>query len=417
MRYPEGDDQRAGMRDESGQDAQLTPAVGELDQRLQGARPRLLRLSQAMGVAPDVADDVVQETLVAAWGKLHQLRSPDHFDAWLDGICRNQCRMSLRGSRRTTSRQQRAFDGQQVAHDAIDELADPLATDPIEAVDRHDLAVLIDRALGHLSPDARSILELRYLKEIPESEVAESLELTGRALEARLYRARRQFREVLGGPLRAEAEAFGLALPMAPGWQQTRLWCNRCGQRRLIGIFEALSQGSVELRLRCPECSSRLGIDMYRSKGIVPLNGLHSFRPALNRALRALSDRTSDALATGWDVCLHCESAARRRVVGPGELPSELLPALGRHWVVAACQGSACSRLGAWPALEPAIWPDPEARRFMAEHPRWVAAPETRVEQDGVPAIRFHLVDTVSSAQLVVFADPHTLQSRGAFQQ
>jgi len=53
----------------------------------------------------------------------------------------------------------------------------------------------------------------------------------------------------------------------------------------------------------------------------------------------------------------------------------------------------------------------------MAEHPRWVAAPEARVERDGVPAIRFHLVDTVSSAQLVVFADPHTLQSRGAFQQ
>jgi len=414
MRYPDGDDHHARVSDQSGE---VAPAGEELDQRLQDARPRLLRLSRALGVAPDAADDVVQETLFAAWGKLHQLRSPDHFDAWLDGICRNQCRMSLRGSCRTTSRQLRAFNGQQVAHDVIDELADPLASDPVEAVDRHDLAVLIDRALGHLSPDARGILELRYLKEMPESEVAGALGLTVRALEARLYRARQQFREVLSGPLRAEAEAFGLALPMAPGWQQTRLWCNRCGRRRLIGIFEPLCQGGIELRLRCPECSARLGIDMYRSKGIVPLNGLHSFRPALNRAMRALSDHTSGALATGWDVCLHCGSAARRRVVGPGELPPELLPALGQHWVVALCQGSGCARLGAWPALEPAIWPDPEARRFMAEHPRWVAATETRVEQDGIPAIRFHLVDTVSSAQLVVFADPHTLQPRDAFQQ
>ncbi len=414
MRYPNGNDQRAGRSEETGQ---VTPAGEELEQRLQGARPRLLRLSQAMGVAPDAADDVVQDTLFAAWAKLHQLRSPDYFDAWLDGICRNQCRMSLRGSRRTASRQQRTFDGQPVAQDVIDDLADPLAPDPVEAVDRHDLAVLIDRALGHLPPDARGILELRYLKGMPESEAAGCLGLKARALEARLYRARQQFREVLSGPLRVQAEAFGLALPMAAGWQQTRLWCNRCGRRRLIGIFEMLSQGRIELRLRCPECSSRLGIDMYRSKGIVPLNGLHSFRPALNRAMRALSDRTSDALATGWDICLHCGAAARRRVVGPGELPSELLPALGQHWVIATCQGTGCSRLGAWPALEPAIWPDPKVRRFMAEHPRWVAATEARVEQDGVPAIRFHLVDTISSAQLVVFADPHTLQSRGAFQQ
>src|SRR5260370_13162335 len=67
----------------------LHPAV---ERRMAAARPRLVRLARLQGVAEEGAEDVVQETLLEAWRSLDALRSPDRFDAWLDGICRNRCR-------------------------------------------------------------------------------------------------------------------------------------------------------------------------------------------------------------------------------------------------------------------------------------------------------------------------------------
>ncbi|HZR39337.1 MAG TPA: sigma factor, partial [Ktedonobacteraceae bacterium] len=67
-------------------------SINRVEEALASARPRLLRLATVRGVAPDAIDDVVQETLLEAWQYLDRLRSPEHFDAWLDGICRNICR-------------------------------------------------------------------------------------------------------------------------------------------------------------------------------------------------------------------------------------------------------------------------------------------------------------------------------------
>lgn len=50
--------------------------IADIEQVLTGARPRLLRLAGRQGVAPDDADDVVQETLVEAWKHLERLRAP-----------------------------------------------------------------------------------------------------------------------------------------------------------------------------------------------------------------------------------------------------------------------------------------------------------------------------------------------------
>src|SRR5579864_132750 len=63
---------------------------------LQAVRPRLLRLAQLRGVAPDSIDDVVQETLLEAWKHLDRLQSLEGFHAWVDEICRNVCRRYAR---------------------------------------------------------------------------------------------------------------------------------------------------------------------------------------------------------------------------------------------------------------------------------------------------------------------------------
>ena len=69
------------------------------------------------------------------------------------------------------------------------------------------MAVLLDHALGSLSSSARELVELCYLVELPQREVAARLDLSLSALEARLHRARQHLRQVLNGPLRTRCRS------------------------------------------------------------------------------------------------------------------------------------------------------------------------------------------------------------------
>jgi RNA polymerase sigma factor (sigma-70 family) len=208
--------------------------------------------------------------LLTAWRRLDQLRTPERFDAWLDAICRNRCRMYLRRVRIPVARGQgglavlsldRLMTGESAASGDV---PDPRIGDPVEELSRQDLTSLLDHALGELPTSRREALELRYVDEVPERQAADQLGVSVSALEARLHHARLQLRRVLGGPLRSEAEHFGLVWHTdvsEPGWQETRIWCDLCGRRRLLGIFERKDCGETWMRLRCPDCSKRFHID------------------------------------------------------------------------------------------------------------------------------------------------------------
>jgi RNA polymerase sigma-70 factor (ECF subfamily) len=218
--------------------------VTNIDTLLADARPRLLRLARMNGIPHDVADDVVQETLVEAWRHLENLHTPERFSAWLDGICRNVCRRQAR-TQKTLSLQNVSLtdleqDGTGETEDAASfDIPDPQAIDPVELLNREDMAILLDRALGYLPAETRELVELCYLAELPQREVAAQLGVTTGALELRLHRARKLLRQVLNWELGAEAEAFGLLdAERSAGWRETRQWCWCCGKQRLRAIFE-----------------------------------------------------------------------------------------------------------------------------------------------------------------------------------
>lgn len=405
------------------------PPQNDLLTRLQQARPRLWRITRAFGIPADVADDIVQETVIRGWQRFGQLRAAERFDAWLDAICRHECQTYVReqraGKRRAEAgmlswEQHVAASGGAFAEGA-EQVADAQAVDPWEALEQGEVARLLDRALGYLTPQARAALELRYLYGLSTAEAAEALGMSAAAVEQRLHRARARLRETLYGPLRLEAESFGLAVMGSPAassgapdageqWQTTRIICYLCGRRPLLGKFEQVVFGRTELRLRCPACSHQHGLDVFRSKGIAPLENLHAFRPALTRAMRAIEERAQRSLATGSDVCLHCGGAVRRELVTPDAFPVALPQRLPRHWSVAACARAGCPGLGAWPALEPTLWSDPVAHQFMAQHSRWVLLPEEVVDWQGRPAIRCGLDALTGSARLSLVVDRLTLR-------
>jgi len=387
--------------------------LADMEQVFTEARPRLLRLAHLNGMSPDMADDVVQETMMEAWRHIEKLRDPQRFHAWLDGICRNVCRRyqtpdgalhlheSLSNFARDNERKNAA--------DASLALPDPFAIDPAEELSRQDLAILLDRAMEYLSPDARKLLEMCYLAEIPQREAALQLGLTIGALELRLHRARKQLRQVLNGELRADAESFGLALdPMqVQGWRETRQWCWLCGKYRMIGIFETQPNWRVAMRLRCPACFNRYGFDVITSGGLVSMEGLSSFRPAIKRLYQKIGERFWIPLTKG--ACFQCHGPALVSIIDSSEVSFPVPP--DHYWVRTACPKCGISTTD----ISTVFISYPIVYRFLLQHERCITEPYQLLEHDGRPVICVRIIDVMSADQLTVLLDVQTLHPLAVF--
>lgn len=387
-----------------------------------------MRLARLRGVAPDAIEDVVQETLLEAWTHLDRLYAPEGFHRWMEEICRNVCRRYARAQQSEMAHALALFGPSTLEYeeaagsDSISLLANlgAPAPDLIEALSQQDLTALLHRAVNALPGSMRAAVELSYLQEWPQRKVAAHLGLSMSALEARLHRARGQIRQLLSGPLRAEAEAFGLALGEDPATspRETRLWCNLCGQRRLLGSFVPQPDGSVNLHLDCPDCRARHGLGQVHSKGIVQLDGIRSFRPAWKRTMQTVTHLARQGLAQGWHPCPECGTPAAVRVINAEEEHS--LKGPYRFWVGWHCPRCTSDRypsIGTISADDVVYWSHPALRQFILQHARWVSEPDQEAEYAGQPAIQFRLVDVSSGARRIILAHRQTLEVLAIFEQ
>jgi RNA polymerase sigma-70 factor (ECF subfamily) len=381
-------------------------------------------------VPSDSVEDVVQETLLEAWTHLDRLSVPEGFHLWLDEICRNVCRRQARKQLKELQPSSPLEDGDdEVAISPLSGIPDPDVFDPIEALTREDVAVLLDRALGSLSGSAREMVELCYLAELPQREVAARLDLSLSALEARLHRARQHLRQVLNGPLRTDAEALGLTLDQeyTGGWRETRLWCTLCGRHRLFGVLLPQPGGSANLHMQCPACEQRYGLidtqsNNVHSKGLVRLDGVQSFRPAWKRTMQAISRLLLRTLRSDAHLCPYCGMPAVVRLIEKTQVIESdgvmnLSPGLMQHpallwlwWDCPQCGRGPCAGGEFFAASDLVYWSNACTLQFIRDHPRWISQPELLVEYGGQPAIRFQMADVTSSARLTVLAHRQTLQ-------
>jgi RNA polymerase sigma-70 factor (ECF subfamily) len=130
----------------------------------------------------DLAEDAVQEALIAAWRDLSGLRDPDRFEAWLRSLLVRCCYREARkaGRHRILATVARAPDG--VLPDASDGLAD---RDEVE------------RAFLTLKPEQRALLVLHFYLGLPLSDTAVALGLPLGTVKTRLYRTTTQMRAAL----------------------------------------------------------------------------------------------------------------------------------------------------------------------------------------------------------------------------
>jgi RNA polymerase sigma factor (sigma-70 family) len=412
---------------------------------LRATRPRLIRLAQLRGVAPDAIEDVVQETLLEAWKHLDRLQSPDGFQFWINEICRNVCRRYARRRAGDLLRHIPLVDPQQAdtgesgedSGMSILDVADPHTLDLSEELSRQELNVLLDRALGKLPGNTRSAVELCYLAELPQSEAAARLGLTISALEARLHRARRQLRQILSGPLREDAEALGLSFgeELAQGWRESRIWCPVCGRRRLRGTFIPKPGGSVDLHMECPDCSRRLWGKIV-SMGLVDLSGLRSFRPAWKRTQQGLADLLAPVVSQGRAPCPLCgaqasaevlDTATDRQSIWDGKpFGCDTHEPYFRFWIRWHCPRCAARNDSGHPdedtqspmafsADDQVYWSHPVTRQFILDHPHYISEPDVPAEYMGQPAIRFRMTDLAGAERMTILAHRYTLEVLAIF--
>jgi len=136
---------------------------------------RTYRIATAvLGSEPD-ARDAVQEAWLAAWRQLPRLLDPTKFDAWVDRIVVNACRMSLR-------RRARVLEIPMA--DGFDQAGN--VPGPEQVVAQNEL----EEAFGRLTVEQRTILVLHHLEGRPLSAIAEVLAIPVGTAKSRLHAAR-----------------------------------------------------------------------------------------------------------------------------------------------------------------------------------------------------------------------------------
>jgi RNA polymerase sigma factor (sigma-70 family) len=175
-------------------DAALVAAVLAGDQRaftqiMRRHKDSLYRFVRGYTGDPGEAYDLVQEAFVAAWHALARYDRKRAFGIWLKRIAINKCRDWRR--RRTV--REFFYRAEDINRPGLD-IAQPIVT---ENARENDLARL-DNAIAALPSNLKEPLLLSLTENMSHRDVAEALGITTKAVEVRIYRAKRALSEALG---------------------------------------------------------------------------------------------------------------------------------------------------------------------------------------------------------------------------
>ncbi|NBW10775.1 MAG: RNA polymerase sigma factor [Caulobacteraceae bacterium] len=161
-------------------------AFGRLVQRHQAVVRAFLRRTlggSRGGGGWGEADDVAQETFLAAWRSMRSLKDPDGVRSWLLGIAWRRAQDRIRSTQRGARRDR----------DWLDALETPAG---VSHTDRMAMAA----AMGELAPDVRACVALCLADGFSNAEAAEALGLPLGTVKSHVLRGRAKLLKALGGP-------------------------------------------------------------------------------------------------------------------------------------------------------------------------------------------------------------------------
>ncbi|MEZ6187109.1 MAG: RNA polymerase sigma factor [Planctomycetota bacterium] len=150
-------------------------------------RPDLTPLHRlALGIlgCPDLAEEAVQEALIALWRADPRPQRPP---AWLARTTVLRALHHLRTASRRTKHECRAAQGCE------------LHLDPARGLEREEVRARVRRALDEIPPEFRVPLELHALEGLDYRSIAERERLPVGTVRSRIHRARKRLCDLLAG--------------------------------------------------------------------------------------------------------------------------------------------------------------------------------------------------------------------------
>ncbi|HEU5437818.1 MAG TPA: RNA polymerase sigma factor [Ktedonobacterales bacterium] len=372
--------------------------------RLEAQRPRLVALCARLTGDPSAAEDLAQETLIAAWRHAERLREPERLPHWLAGIARNLALRWLRARSRDAAHTLALPPTHATDDDppSPPDWNDQLASDVNMEIDleRQELAALLDRALALLPPETRAALLAHYVEQTPLVELAVHLGANTAAVAMRLQRGKLALRRILTTGLGAELASHAPDLYARYGWETTPLWCTICGRHHLLGRYH-VAEG--ELWLRCPECSPDPSLFHIHMQAPDVLGGVRGYQRAHVRELAWVARYYQPHLCNRHIPCPSCGRMLPRGGDRPHYAsPSPLGNDQGLRLICATCD------LDNWQSLDSLALVTPAGRVFRRRHPRIRTLRHEHVEAQGRPAVVSRFESVTSADRLAIVCDAET---------
>ncbi len=138
----------------------------------------------------DAVEDVVQETFVKAYYRIHAFKGTSSLYTWLYRVAVNAAKDYIKSRKRRPAA-------------SLEDLPMPATLmpssgrPPIEGLEQRELRVRVHAAIARLPIRFRTVLALREIEGMAYHEIASVLDLSLGTVESRLFRARRRLRTLL----------------------------------------------------------------------------------------------------------------------------------------------------------------------------------------------------------------------------
>jgi RNA polymerase sigma-70 factor (ECF subfamily) len=153
---------------------------------------RLYRLAFRLTGQKHAAEDLFQELLIKAYGKLDDLVSIDEPGSWLSRVMYN---LFIDEQRRFARRRMQTVDEGFLPGDGLEGLAG--GDDPVRDHERLEKLTALDQALQQLSDEHRIIVLLHDTEGYKLADIQVLMGLPIGTVKSRLHRARARLREIL----------------------------------------------------------------------------------------------------------------------------------------------------------------------------------------------------------------------------
>jgi RNA polymerase sigma-70 factor (ECF subfamily) len=153
---------------------------------------RLYRLAWRLTGAREEAEDLFQELLIKAYGKLDDLVQIDEPGSWL---CRVMYNLFIDERRRFARRRMHTVEEGQLTGDGLEGM--PGGNDPVRDNERLEKIRRLDRALAQLSDEHRVVVLLHDTEGYKLEEIQSLIDVPIGTIKSRLHRARARLRDIL----------------------------------------------------------------------------------------------------------------------------------------------------------------------------------------------------------------------------